>query len=130
MTTPARFILLVIGLVIAAGVFMMPRRDEWLAVMQDEDQQSQVIALVEDRLSRGEDDPDLLATLGRSYAAIGNNPRAIERLEAYTQRRPRDAQAFAFLADLYGRIGDKPRQVALLERHIAITPTPSRVAEL
>src|SRR4051794_26893946 len=93
MTTPTRFILLAIGLVIAAGVFMMPRRDEWLAVMQDEDQQAQVIALVEDRLARGEDDPDLLATLGRSYAAVGSNQRAIERIEAYTTLRPTDAEA-------------------------------------
>ena len=46
MTAPARFILVVIAVVCAAGALMVPGRDEWLAMMRDEDKQAQRIALL------------------------------------------------------------------------------------
>ena len=67
MTAPARFIILVIGIVVAAAVLMAPRGNERLAMLQDEDKHAQIIALLEPRIARGENDPNLLATLGRAY---------------------------------------------------------------
>jgi tetratricopeptide (TPR) repeat protein len=130
MTASARFIMLVIGIVGAAAVLMAPRRDEWLAIMQDEDKQAQIIALLEPRLAHGENDPTLLATLGRSYAEIGNYRRATELLGRYIALRPNDGEAYARLADLYKRAGDTTTQIAMLEHSIGLTPKLSRVAEL
>ena len=95
MTAPARFIVLVTGIIIAAAALLAPRRDEWFAIMRDEDKQAQIISLLEPRLALGEDDPNLLATLGRSYAEIGNYRRATELLERYTALRPDDGEAYA-----------------------------------
>ncbi len=72
MTAPARFMVLVLGIVVVAGVLMAPRRNEQLAMLRDEDKQAQIIALLEPRVARGENDPGVLATLARSYAEIGN----------------------------------------------------------
>jgi hypothetical protein len=130
MTAPVRFILLVIGIMIVAATLMVPRRDEWLAMMWDEKKQAQMIALLEPRLARGDNDPDLLATLGRCYAAIHNYPRAIELLERYITLRPDDGGAYASLADLYKNTGDVTRQIAMLKRSIAITPALMRALEL
>jgi tetratricopeptide (TPR) repeat protein len=130
MTAPARFIMLVVGMVSVGAVFMTPRLDEWLAIMRDEDKQAQIIALLEPRLAQGKVDPGLLATLGRSYAEIGNYQRATELLLRYAALRPGDADAYARLADLYKAAGDVNRQMAMLERHIAIAPTPSRAMQL
>ncbi len=130
MTAPARFIMLVTGIVVAAATLMAPRRDEWLAVMWDQDKQAQIISLLEPQLARGEDDPALLATLGRAYAEIGNYRRAAELLERYTALRPDDSEAYGRLADLYRNIGDVPKRIAMLTRSIAITPKLSRAVEL
>ena len=130
MTAPARFIVLVTGIIIAAAALLAPRRDEWFAIMRDEDKQAQIISLLEPRLALGEDDPNLLATLGRSYAEIGNYRRATELLERYTALRPDDGEAYAGLADLYKSTGDQKKQIAMLKRSIAITPRLSRAAEL
>src|ERR1700751_2715400 len=101
MTAPIRFILLVIAVVSATAALMAPGRDEWLAMMRDEDKQAQIITLLEPRLARNGNDIGLLATLGRSYAEIGNYPRAIELLGRYVALRPDDGEAYAKLADLY-----------------------------
>ena len=130
MTASARFIMLVIGIVGAAAVLMAPRRDEWLAMMQDEDKQAQIIALLEPRLARGENDPRLLATLGRSYAELGNYQRATELLERYVALRPNDGEAYVRLADLYKRAGDTTTRISMLEHSVALAPKLSRVAEL
>jgi tetratricopeptide (TPR) repeat protein len=130
MTASARFIVLVTGVVVAAAALMAPRRDEWLAMMWDEDKQVQIISLLEPQLARGENDPALLATLGRAYAEIGNYRRATELLERYTALRPDDSEAYGRLADLYKSAGDATRRVAMLKHSIAITPRLSRAVEL
>lgn len=130
MTAPVRFILLVVGIVVAAAALMAPRHEEWLAVLWDQDKQAQIIALLEPRLARGDNDPDLLATLGRCYAETGNYKRATELLERYIALRPNDGGAYARLADLYKRAGDVTRQIAMLRRAIEINPKLPRVAEL
>jgi tetratricopeptide (TPR) repeat protein len=131
MNTPARrFIMLVIATVAVAAVLMVPRRDEWLAIMHDGDQHAQIIAMIEPQLARDGDDPDLLATLGRSYAEIGNHQRAATLLERYILFRPDDGDAYARLADLYNRIGDQARRLAMLQRSLALRPRLSRAMEL
>ena len=131
MNTPARrFILLVIAVVIAVGVLMAPRRNERIAIMRDEDQQAQIIAMLEPRLADNGDDTDVLATLGRSYGEIGNHRRAAELLERYVVLRPDDGEAYARLADLYKSTGDQARRIVMLERSIALKPRLSRTMEL
>ena len=130
MTAPARFIILVIGIVVAAAVLLAPRGNERLAMLQDEEKHAQIIALLEPRIARGENDPNLLATLGRAYGEVGSYQRAIELMERYTSLRPDDAEAYARLADLYGKVNDGTRQIAMLERSIAITPTLARATDL
>jgi tetratricopeptide (TPR) repeat protein len=129
-TAPRRFIVLVVGIVLAAAAIMAPRRDEMLAMMRDENKQAQIIALLEPRLVESGSDIDLLATLGRSYAEIGNNQRAIELWDRYVALRPGDGEAYGRLADLFKRTGDITRQIVMLERSVAITPKLPRVAEL
>jgi tetratricopeptide (TPR) repeat protein len=130
MTAPVRFILLVIGLVIAGAILMAPRSNERLSMMLDEGKQAQVIALLEPRLAQGETDPILLAMLGRAYAGVGDFDRASKLLERYTALRPDDADAYGRRADLYKNIGDPVNRVAMLERFLAIKPMPSRAEEL
>ncbi len=130
MTAPTRFILLVVGIVVAMAGLMAPSHQEWLAMMWDQDKQAQIIALLEPRLARGDNDPDLLATLGRCYAETGNYQRATELLERYVALRPNDGGAYARLADLYKRAGNVTKQIAMLRRAIEINPKLSRVADL
>ena len=130
MTAPARFIILVIGIVVGAAVFLAPRGNEQLAMLQDEDKHAQIIALLEPRVARGENDPNLLATLGRAYGEVGSYQRAIELMERYTSLRPDDAEAYARLAKLYGKVNDVTRQIAMLERSVAIAPTLARAIDL
>jgi tetratricopeptide (TPR) repeat protein len=130
MTLLSRFILLVIGIVIAAAIFLAPRGNEQLAIMGDEKQQARLIHLLEQQTAKDEIKPALLATLGRAYAEIGDNQRAAQVLEHYTELRPDDGAAFARTADLYKSIGDQEKQIAMLRRNIAVTPTLSRIAEL
>jgi Flp pilus assembly protein TadD len=130
MTAPVRFIILILLVVVAAAAFMAPRLDEWLAMMRDDNRQAEIIALLEPRLAHNKDDPGLLATLGRSYAEIGNNPRATELLERYLALRPDDGEAYGRLADLARAAGNAARRIAMLKRSVALTPRLSRVAEL
>jgi hypothetical protein len=130
MTASGRFIILVLGIVAAAAALMAPRRDEWLAMMSDDDKHAQIIALQEPRLARSADDLSLLAILARSYAEIGNNPHAIGLLERYIALRPDDGEASGRLADLYRAIGDRTRRIAMLRRSLALTAGLARAAEL
>ena len=88
------------------------------------------IICLEPRLVRNRNDPGLLATLGRSYAEIGNNPRAIELLERYIALRPDDGEAYGHLADLYRATGHAARRIAMLKRAVMLVPRLPRVAEL
>jgi len=130
MKTPARFVLLVLGTFIAAAALMAPRREEWVAILQAEGNQARVISLLEPRLAHDPDDPDLLATLARTYAESSALDRAIGLLKRYITLRPGDGGAYGRLADLYKKSGDLPGQIAMLKRSVAIKPELSRVSEL
>ena len=119
MTAPTRFILLVIAVVCAAGALMVPGRDEWLAMMRDEDKQAQIIALLKPRLERNGNDIGILATLARSYAEIGNYRRAIELLDRYIALRSDDGEAYAKLADLYKSTGDTTSRIVSLKHSMS-----------
>jgi tetratricopeptide (TPR) repeat protein len=130
MTLPGQFLLLVVGIAAAAAAAMVPRADEWFAVMRDDRKQAQIVALLESRLAREGDDPNLLATLGRAHADLGDTIRAIELLERYVALRPQDAGAYGRLAGLFGTTGDTARQKEALERSVGLAPKLSRLAEL
>src|SRR5579871_5843287 len=131
MSSSARhFIMLVVFTVVAVGVLMAPRRDEWFAIMRDEDKQAQIIELLEPRLARNPYDADALATAGRSYAELGNHRRAAELLQRYIAIRPDDGEAYAQLADVYKHIGDRGHRIAMLQHSLSLKPNVSRAMEL
>ena len=70
--------------------------------MRDNHKQAQIVAMLEPRLAREDDNPTLLAALGRAHADLGNTARAIELFERCIVLRPDDAETFAQLADLTG----------------------------
>ncbi len=122
MTAPARFVLCVIGIVVAAAALMAPRRDEWLAILNDEGNHARVISLLEPRLAHSPNDPGLLGPLARAYTESRSYERAIDLLERYTAIRPKDAKAYAVLSELYAKTGDVARSAESLRRAIAIKP--------
>lgn len=129
-SSSARFILLVIGLVVLGAVVMVPRSDERLAVMVDEGRQAQVVAILEPRLAAGDDEPSLLVTLGRAHAALGNRDRAVALLQRYAAIRPDDPEVYGRLADVHRIAGDLDGQRAMLQRQVALGAPPERVMEL
>ncbi len=129
-TAPTRFVVLVIALVVAAAALMAPRRDEWVAVLNDEGDQARIISLLQPRLARSPDDPVLLGALAHAYAETHNYSRGIELLRRYTAIRPKDTGAYAFLADLYAKTGDMTQGIAMLQRAIAINPALPHIKAL
>lgn len=125
-----RFVLLVLVILLVAGYLLAPRRNETFAIMRDQRQQMAIIALLEPRLIAGDDDPNLLATLARSYGEVGEQWRAAELLERYVALRPKDGEAYGQLADLYLAIGDPERRLGRLQQAVALLPQLSRALEL
>jgi tetratricopeptide (TPR) repeat protein len=130
MNLPGQFLLLVLAAAAAATAAMVPRSNEWFAVMRDDRKQAQIVALLEPKLAREGDDPLVLATLGRAHADLGDTVRAIELLGRYVALRPQDAEAYGRLAGLYGKTGETDRQKDALEQSVALAPKLLRVAEL
>jgi tetratricopeptide (TPR) repeat protein len=130
MTAPARFLVLVIALIVAAVALMAPRRDEWLAVLNDEGDQARIISLLQPRLARSPDDPVLLGALAHAYAETHNYSRGIELLRRYTAIRPKDTGAYAFLADLYAKTGNITQAITMLQPAIAIKPALPHIMAL
>lgn len=125
-----QFLLLVLGIAAVAAAAMVPRANEWLAVMHDDRKQAQIVAQLEPRLAREGGSPDLLATLGRAYADLGDAARAVALLERYVALRPVDADAYGRLAGLYETLGETARQRDALERAVELAPKPPRIAAL
>ena len=93
MATSHQFILAVIVSLLVAAVALSPRRSEHAAMLAGEGRHKEAIALLERRLAEVPGDPDLLAALGRSYAALGEVPKAIDAFDAYLTGRPDDLAA-------------------------------------
>lgn len=130
MSLAARFLIIVIGLAAAVSAAMVPRANEWLAVMNDDHKQAQIVATLEPRLAQDPQNANLLATLGRAYADLGDAQQAIPLLEHYVELRPADADAYGRLAGQYGLAGDTDRQQAALVQAVALAPTVPRIGAL
>lgn len=130
MPLAGRFLLFVLGIAAATAAAMVPRANEWLAVMNDDHKQAQIVAQLEPKLAREGESPNLLATLGRAYADLGDATHAIALLERYVALRPADADAHGRLAGLYGTVGETARQRDALERSVGLAPKLPRIVEL
>jgi len=125
-----RFVLLVLALLVLAAVSLWPRPAERVAMLADEGRHTEVIALAEQQLAERPGDPDLLAALGRSYAALGEHQRAMDTFDAYLAARPDDLAAREREAVLFLQNGLVDRYLDALTRLVAAHPTPGRVTQL
>src|ERR1700751_1355905 len=96
----SHFIFVVSVSLLFAAVVLSPRRGERAAVLAAAGRHKEAITVLELRLARAPHDPDLLAALGRSYAALGEASRAIEAFDAYLALRPHDLAARGREAEL------------------------------
>jgi tetratricopeptide (TPR) repeat protein len=130
MRVAQQFMLMVVVAVVVAAVVLSPGRDERAAVLASEGRHKEAIALLERQLSSAPNDPDLLAALGRSYAALGEVRRAIEAFDAYLAMRPDDLVARESEAELLLQSGMIDRYLEALARVVAAQPSPGRVTQL
>jgi tetratricopeptide (TPR) repeat protein len=130
MRTAQQFMLMVIVALAVAAVVLSPGRDERAAVLASEGRHKEAIALLERQLSSVPNDPDLLAALGRSYAALGEVHRAIEAFDAYLAMRPDDLVARESEAELLLQSGMIDRYLEALRQVAAAQPSPGRVTQL
>jgi tetratricopeptide (TPR) repeat protein len=125
-----QFIAVVVVSLAVAAIVLSLGREENSAVLAGEGQHKEAIALLERRLADAPHDPDLLAALGRSYAALGQVDRAIDAFDAYLTVRPDDLAARERQADLLLQSGSTDRYLDALARAVAAQPSPGRVTRL
>ena len=125
-----QFIAVVIVSLVVAAVVLSLGREENSAVLAGEGQHQEAIALLERRLADTPHDQDLLAALGRSYAALGEVDRAIDAFDAYLILRPKDLAARERQAELLLQSGLIDRYLDAMARAVAAQPSPSRVTRL
>src|SRR4051794_5139771 len=118
MRTAHQFILVVTVSLLVAAVVLSPGREEHAAMLAGEGRHKEAIALLEDRLADAPRDPDLLAALGRSYAALGDVHRAIDSFDAYLAVRPDDLAAREREAELLLQSGLIDRYFDALARAV------------
>ena len=124
------FVLLVLALLAFAAVLLWPRPAERIAMEVDEGRHREVIALLQHALAEHPRDPDLLAALGRSYAALGEYRHAMDAFDAYLAVRPDDLAARERQAGLLLQNGLVDRYLDALARLVAAQPSPGRVTRL
>jgi tetratricopeptide (TPR) repeat protein len=130
MTRARLFILVVIVSLAIAAVALSPKREERAAMLAGEGRHKEAIALLERRLAGAPRDPDLLAALGRSYAALGALPQAVDAFDAYLAVRPDDVGAGEREAELLLRNGSLDRYLRALTRLTAAQPSAARITRL
>lgn len=130
MTSARQFIFLVIISLLIAAVALSPRREEHAAMLAGEGRHKEAIALLERQLATAPDDPDILAALGRSDAALGEIPQAIDAFDEYLAVHPHDVAAREKEAELLLQSGLIDRYLAAMARAAAEQPTPARVTRL
>jgi Flp pilus assembly protein TadD len=130
MKTAHQFGLVVIVSLVVAAAVLSPRRGEHAAMLAGEGRHKDAIALLDRQLAQAPHNPDLLAALGRSYAAIGEDHRAIDALDAYLAVRPDDLVARNRQAELLLQIGSTDRYLDALARVVAARPSPDRITRL
>lgn len=99
-------------------------------MLAGEGRHKEAIALLERRLAESPRDPDLLAALGRSYAALGEVPKAVDAFDAYLTARPDDQAAREREAELLLQSGSIDRYLRALAQVAASDPSPARVTRL
>ncbi len=99
-------------------------------MLAGEGRHNEAITLLERRLAESPRNPDLLAALGRSNAALGDIPRAIEAFDAYLAVRPDDQAAREREAELLLQSGSIDRYLRMLAQVAASNPSPARVTRL
>ncbi|MBS0243713.1 MAG: hypothetical protein JSS20_16170, partial [Proteobacteria bacterium] len=112
--------LLVACLVVGAGIVMLPRHDEQIAILADAHKAAEMVSMLEERLAGGDHDPAVLASLGRAYEATGDIRRAALFLERYTRLAPADGAAYGALARLYLTLGARRERLAALKRQFEL----------
>jgi tetratricopeptide (TPR) repeat protein len=130
MITARQFILVVIFSLVIAAAVLSPWREERAAMLAGEGRHREAIALLEGRLASTPNDPDLLAALGRSHAALGEVPQAIDAFDAYLVVRPHDLAAREREAELLLQSGSIDRYLDAMKRAVAEQPSPVRVTRL
>jgi tetratricopeptide (TPR) repeat protein len=130
MTRARQFTLVVIVSLIVAAVVLSPKREEHTAMLAGEGRHKEAITLLERRLAEAPGDPDLLAGLGRSNAALGEVPKAIDAFDAYLALRPGDQAARQREAELLLQSGLTDRYLGALAQVAAAEPSPARVTRL
>jgi tetratricopeptide (TPR) repeat protein len=130
MRTAHQFTLVVIVSLLVAAVVLSLGREEHAAMLAGEGRHQEAIALLERRLADAPRDPELLAALGRSYAALGDVRRAIDAFDAYLVVRPDDMAARERQAELLLQSGLIDRYLDALTRVVAAQPSPARVTRL
>jgi hypothetical protein len=125
-----QFVVVVIASLVVAAVVLSLGREENTAMLAGEGRHKEAIALLERRLADAPRDPDLLAALARSYAALGEVDRAIDAFDGYLMVRPDDLAARERQAELLLQSGSIDRYLDALALVVAAQPSPSRVTRL
>jgi tetratricopeptide (TPR) repeat protein len=128
--TARQFIVVVIVSLLVAAALLSPWREERAAMLAGEGRHREAIELLERRLVSTPNDPDLLAALGRSHAALGEVPQAIDAFDAYLTVRPHDLAAREREAELLLQRGSIDRYLDATKRAVAEQPSPVRVTRL
>ena len=129
MTTARQFVLVVIVSLLIAVFVLSPRR-EHAAILAGEGRHREAIALLQHRLAGAPHDPDLIAALGRSFAALGEVHQAIDAFDTYLAMRPDDRAAREREAELLLRSGLMDRYLDAVARVVTERPSPARVTWL
>lgn len=130
MRAARQFIAVVIATLLIAAAVLLPGREEHAAMLAGEGRHREAIALLERQLVDAPGDPNLLAALSRSFAALGENERAIHAFDAYLAIRPDDLAARAKQAELLLQAGVTDRYVDTVAQLVAAQPGRENVRRL
>ncbi len=125
-----QFAAVVVFALAMAAVMLLPSRRERIAILAGDGRYKEAVALIERELADDPRNPDLLAALGRSYAALGDVARAIDAFDAYLLLHPDDVGARKQQAELFLQQGDVGRYLDALARAVAAHPSPAEVTRL
>src|SRR4051812_38483546 len=124
------FVVIVLVSLLVAAAVLAPGRQERAAMLASEGRYEEAIALLQRQLAGSPHNPDLLAALARSYAALGEVDRAIGAFDAYLRVRPEDLDARNRQAKLLLQSGLMDRYLETEAYLVAANPTADRIARL
>jgi tetratricopeptide (TPR) repeat protein len=130
MRTAHKFTVVVVASLVLAAIVLAPGRQEYVAMLASEGRHKEAIAILEHQLADAPQAPDLLAALGRSYAALGETDLAIKTVAIYLELRPDDVLARERQARLLLQSGQVDRYLDAMMLVTAARPSPARVANL